>query len=77
VSEVVANDRLAARAQQIAALIASRPSTATQGAVRAMWESLDLPYSAAVRGSYKYTQVGNAVAALDRTTVAKEPYVVR
>ena len=77
VSEVVANDRLAERAQQIAALIASRPSTATQGAVRAMWESLDLPYSAAVRGSYKYTQVGNAVAALDRTTVAKEPYVVR
>jgi len=76
VSEVVKNDRLSDRAHELAALIASRTSTATQGAVRAMWESLDLPYSAAVRCSYKYTQVGRALR-LDRSKVKKEPFSVR
>ena len=77
VSEVVENAKLADRAHELAALIASRPSTATQGAVRAMWESLDLPYSAALRCSYKYTQVGNPVSRLDRSTAKKEPFTVR
>jgi len=77
VSEIVENAKLADRAHELAALIASRPSTATQGAVRAMWESLDLPYSAALRCSYKYTQVGNPVSRLDRSTAKKEPFNVR
>jgi len=76
VSEVVENERLSDRAHELAALIASRTSTATQGAVRAMWESLDLPYSAAVRCSYKYTQVGRTLR-LDRSKVKKEPFSVR
>lgn len=77
VSEVTATDRLWDRAHEIARSIASRPSTATQGAVRALWESLDLPYSAALRGSYKYTQVGNPISTLDRASVQKEPFVIR
>jgi enoyl-CoA hydratase/carnithine racemase len=81
VSEIVQNDKLAGRAREIAALIASRGSTATQGSVRVMWESLDLPYSAAIRNSYLYAQVGNPGTAADRAAVRsatkKEPYVVR
>jgi enoyl-CoA hydratase/carnithine racemase len=81
VSEIVENGKLPARAREIAALVASRRSMASQGAVRAMWESLDLPYAAAVRNSYMYAQVGNPGTAADRAairaTVRKEPYVVR
>jgi len=77
VSEIVAGERLAERARELASLIASRPTTATQGAVRAMWESLDLPYSAALRGSYKYTQVGNPISRVDRSRATKEPFSVR
>ena len=77
VSEVVDNEKLWGRAQELAAKIARRPTTATQGAVRAMWEALDLPYSAAVRCSYKYVQVGNPISTLDRASVQKEPFTVR
>jgi enoyl-CoA hydratase/carnithine racemase len=81
VSEIVENGKLPARAREIAALVASRRSMASQGAVRAMWESLDLPYAAAVRNSYMYAQVGNPGTAADRAAVRaatkKEPFVVR
>ncbi len=82
VSEVVENGKLAGRAREIAALIASRRSSAAQGAVRAMWESLDLPYTAAIRNSYMYTQVvspssARAERAAMRAEVKKEPYVLR
>src|SRR5262249_11777227 len=41
VTEVVARDQLWPRAHEIAAAIAAKPSAATQGTVRAIWESLD------------------------------------
>jgi enoyl-CoA hydratase/carnithine racemase len=59
VTEVVARDVLWARAHEIAAGIARKPSAATQGTVRAIWESLDRPYRAAMEQGLIYTRLGN------------------
>lgn len=59
VSEVVAADRLWTRAHEIAATIAAKPPTATQGTVKAIWESLDKPYRAALEQGLIYTRLGN------------------
>ncbi|WEK42389.1 MAG: enoyl-CoA hydratase/isomerase family protein [Candidatus Sphingomonas colombiensis] len=61
VSEIVPIDRLWARADELARIIAAKPPAATQGTVRAIWESLDLPRSAALAQGLKYCQVGNPV----------------
>jgi enoyl-CoA hydratase/carnithine racemase len=62
VSEVVAADRLWARAHDIAATIAAKPPSATQGTVKAIWESLDKPYRAALEQGLIYTRLGNPLA---------------
>ncbi|MFE6862188.1 enoyl-CoA hydratase/isomerase family protein [Nocardia sp. NPDC057668] len=59
VSEVVAADRLWARAHDIAVTIAAKPAAATQGTVKAIWESLDKPYRAALDQGLIYTRLGN------------------
>jgi enoyl-CoA hydratase/carnithine racemase len=59
VSEVVPADRLWARAHEIAATIAAKPPSATQGTVKAIWESLDKPYRAALEQNLIYTRLGN------------------
>lgn len=59
VSEVVAADQLWDRAHQIAATIAAKPPTATAGTVKAIWESLDKPYRAAMEQNLIYTRLGN------------------
>lgn len=59
VSEVVSTDQLWARAHQIASAIAAKPPTATQGTVKAIWESLDKPYRAAMEQNLIYTRLGN------------------
>ena len=61
VSEVVSPDRLWARAQEIAAAIAGKPPSATQGTVKAIWESLDKPYRAAMEQNLIYTRLGNSL----------------
>jgi enoyl-CoA hydratase/carnithine racemase len=61
VTEVVERDALWARAHEIAAGIAQKPSAATQGTVRAIWESLDRPYRAAMEQGLLYTRVGNPI----------------
>ncbi len=61
VTEVVARDELWARAHEIAAGIAEKPSAATQGTVRAIWESLDRPYRAAMEQGLLYTRLGNPI----------------
>ena len=76
VTEVVERDRLWARAHEIAALIADKPTAATQGTVRAIWESLDRPYRAAMEQGLIYTRLGNPlgtaeVAGRERST--REP----
>jgi enoyl-CoA hydratase/carnithine racemase len=59
VSEVVARDVLWDRAHELAARIAAKPSAATQGTVRAIWESLDRPYRVAMEQGLIYTRLGN------------------
>ena len=73
VSEVVARDTLHDRAHAIAATIASQPSAATQGTVRAIWESLDTGLTTAIRHAVRYWQVGNPAgeAQIDRTAMPK------
>jgi enoyl-CoA hydratase/carnithine racemase len=61
VSEVVSLDRLWARAHEIAAAIAAKPPSATQGTVKAVWESLDKPYRAAMEQNLIYTRLGNSL----------------
>jgi enoyl-CoA hydratase/carnithine racemase len=65
VSEVVGRDDLWAQAHDIARLIASYPSVATQGTVRAIWESLDKPYRAAMEQGLMYTRLGNPIGAAE------------
>jgi enoyl-CoA hydratase/carnithine racemase len=59
VTEVVDYPNLWDRAQQIAADIAAAPTSATQGTVKAIWESLDKPYRAALEQGLIYTRLGN------------------
>ncbi len=72
VSEVVAtHEELWARAHALAAKIAAKPSAATQGSLKAIWESLDMGRRAALDTGLKYCQVGNAVGVgqVDRKAV--------
>jgi len=59
VSEIVSTDQLWTRAHEIATTIAAKPPTATQGTVKAIWESLDKPYRAAMEQNLIYTRLGN------------------
>jgi enoyl-CoA hydratase/carnithine racemase len=61
VSEVVSPERLWTRAHEIAAGIAAKPQSATQGTVKAIWESLDKPYRAALDQGLIYTRLGNPI----------------
>lgn len=74
VTEVVARDDLWSRAHEIAALIAEKPTSATQGTVRAIWESLDRPYRAAMEQGLIYTRVGNPIG---QAAIAENPPVRR
>jgi enoyl-CoA hydratase/carnithine racemase len=81
VSEVVAPDRLWTRAHEIATAIAAKPPSATQGTVKAIWESLDKPYRAAMEQGLIYTRLGNPLgkaelaAGEDAAVVGKEPKI--
>jgi enoyl-CoA hydratase/carnithine racemase len=61
VSEVVSPEDLWTRAHEIAATIAAKPPAATQGTVKAIWESLDKPYRAALDQGLIYTRLGNPI----------------
>jgi enoyl-CoA hydratase/carnithine racemase len=61
VTEVVARGALWARAHELAAGIARKPTAATQGTVRAIWESLDRPYRVAMEQGLIYTRLGNPI----------------
>ena len=73
VTEVVPRSELWARADEIARTIAAFPTAATQGTVKAIWESLDKPYRAAVEQGLIYTRLGNPIgsAEVDRAALAK------
>jgi enoyl-CoA hydratase/carnithine racemase len=70
VSEVVERSALWDRAHELAAQIAARPTAATQGTVRAIWESLDRPYRAAMEQGLIYTRLGNPIGMAE---VAERP----
>ncbi|KUI32320.1 enoyl-CoA hydratase/isomerase family protein [Mycobacterium sp. GA-2829] len=74
VTEVVERDRLWARAHGIAATIAAKPPAATQGTVRAIWESLDRPYRAAMEQGLIYTRLGNPIG---QAELAAQPAPLR
>lgn len=61
VSEVVEPEGLWPRAHDIAAAIAAKPPSATQGTVKAIWESLDKPYRVAMEQGLIYTRLGNPI----------------
>ena len=61
VNEVVPRDRLHAHAHALAAKIAEKPAVTIQGTVRAIWESLDMPRSVALKNALKYCQIGNPI----------------
>ena len=81
VSEVVPLDALWGRADELARIIAAKPPAAIQGSVRAIWESLDMPRSVALKLGLKYCQIGNPIgeAQVDRASLMGQAkrYVVR
>jgi len=79
VSETVAAERLHARADEIARVIAAKPAAAVQGTVRAIWESLDMSRAAALQAGLVYTQLGNPIgtAEVDRNGFTKPTWTLR
>ncbi|MBH0123584.1 enoyl-CoA hydratase/isomerase family protein [Rhodococcus sp. CX] len=79
VSEIVTRDRLWARAQDLAARIASKPPAAIQGSVRAIWESKDSTRSQALATGMSYTSLGNPIgkAQVVRSEIPTRKYEVR
>ncbi|HEX4015594.1 MAG TPA: enoyl-CoA hydratase/isomerase family protein [Frankiaceae bacterium] len=65
VTEVVTREALWARAHEIAAGIARKPTVATQGTIRAIWDSLDRPYRAAMEQGLIYTRIGNPLGSAE------------
>lgn len=61
VTEITTPDALWDRAQELAETIAAKPPAATAGSVKAIWESLDLPRTVALRHGLKYVQIGNPI----------------
>ena len=59
VSEITSRDDLWPRAHEIAATIAAKPTVAVQGTVRAIWDSLDMTRTIAMRNGLTYVQLGN------------------
>ena len=71
VTEVLPPEQLWDRAFALAAKIAAKPGVATQGTVKAIWQSLDLPRSAALAGGLVFPLLGNTQgkAEVDREAV--------
>ncbi|MCV7260087.1 enoyl-CoA hydratase/isomerase family protein [Mycobacterium shimoidei] len=75
VSEVVPAERLWERAHEIAATIADKSPSATQGSVKAIWESLDKPYRVAMEQGLIYTRLGNPVGLAEVAARGQRPAV--
>ncbi|MFS0895782.1 enoyl-CoA hydratase/isomerase family protein [Mycolicibacterium litorale] len=73
VTEVVERGELWRRAHDIAATIAAKPPAATQGTVKAIWESLDRPYRAALEQGLIYTRLGNPLGRAELDAGAPAP----
>ncbi|QZA07094.1 enoyl-CoA hydratase/isomerase family protein [Mycolicibacter heraklionensis] len=73
VSEIVVREQLWTRSQEIAATIAAKPPSATQGTVKAIWESLDKPYRAALDQGLIYTRLGNPLGKAELDALPPRP----
>ncbi len=73
VTEVVTREQLWDRAHEIAATIAAKPPSATQGTVKAIWESLDKPYRAALDQGLIYTRLGNPLGQAELEALPPHP----
>lgn len=73
VTEVVPADDLDRRAHELAAIIASQPTAAVQGTVKAIWQSLDVGRAQALATGLMYTQVGNPIGADSLDRAAAKP----
>ncbi len=71
VSEICAPDTLFARAHALATKIAGKPPAASQGTVRAIWDTIDMPRTAALRTGLNYCLLGNPIgeAQVDRAAI--------
>jgi enoyl-CoA hydratase/carnithine racemase len=81
ISEITTREELWDRAHQIAAIIASKPTVATQGTVRAIWEGLETGRSQAMQRGLSYTQLGNHIGEAEAGNVLKtgvrKPFTIR
>lgn len=82
ISEITTLENLWSRAHELAMTVAAKPPAATAGSVKAIWESLDLPRSVALKQSLKYCQIGNPVGVpqVDRASLMADKakkYTVR
>ena len=66
VTEVLPKESLWERAHELAGFIASKHPVAIEGSVKAIWESLSLPFGAALDHAIKYPQLGNPIATAGR-----------
>jgi hypothetical protein len=59
--------------------IAAKPTAATQGTVRAIWESLDMGRVTALKNAVRYWQVGNPLgqAEINRAAMPKSEWKLR
>jgi enoyl-CoA hydratase/carnithine racemase len=60
VTEITSRENLWDRARGLADRIAAKPALSTQGSVRAIWESLEIPRTQALDRGYAYVQVTKA-----------------
>lgn len=76
VTEVTTPETLWTRAHELAATIAEKPSVATQGTVKAIWESLDKGRQAALDQGLAYTRLANPIgeAEVAGRRPGKRPY---
>ncbi len=77
VSEIAPRDELWHRAHEIARAIAAKPSVATQGTVRSIWESQNSPPSEALKWGFQYAMIGNSASPIDRSSQSKPKWTLR
>jgi enoyl-CoA hydratase/carnithine racemase len=65
VSELLPYDRLWARADEIARIIAAKPPAAIQGTIKAIWDTLDVSREKAMQIGMTYTQALNPIGTAD------------
>jgi enoyl-CoA hydratase/carnithine racemase len=75
VNEVVPRDQLWDRAQRLATSVAAKPTAAVQSTIRALWESLDLGRTEALRRHREWYLSGSS--AVDRATFVRPTPLIR